>query len=141
MNDLQNALREKKILIIEDDTFIAKMYAKWFSLAGAQTFSVPNGAFALETLGRERIDLILLDLGMPGMGGEDTLAQIRAEEATRMTPVLVVTNTAREENPKAFARMRDLGVSAILQKYETSLNELLRSAVTALGEVREESRV
>ena len=53
---------------------------------------------ALELIGREPFDLILLDLNMPGMGGKEFLKQIKADETLRQIPVVIVTTSSSERD-------------------------------------------
>ena len=57
-----------------------------------------NGRTALETAKREQPDLVLLDIVMPGMGGLEICEQLKADEATRALPVVMVTAVATPEH-------------------------------------------
>lgn len=121
-------LRGKTILIIEDDHFIAKVYVKWLTLAGAETLVAHNGALGLRALKEHAVDIIFLDLGMPGMNGFDTLAAIRDNPETRALPVVVLSNTTMNAQTDGFATLTAAGVTDILRKYETSLNQMVACA-------------
>lgn len=118
-------LQGKSILIIEDDVFISKIYTKWFTLAGAHVRTAHNGALGLRMLREETVHLILLDLGMPGLNGYETLTFIRGDDATKHIPVIVLSNTTLSPKSKEYRDIKEAGVTHILRKYETSLNEIL----------------
>lgn len=118
-------LLDKRILIMEDDAYISKVYMKWFHLAGATVMTVNDGALGLQALEKHHIDMIILDLGMPGMNGIDTLKALKANEATKNIPVIILTNTTQNENRAGFDEIKKAGVTDILRKYETSLSDLI----------------
>lgn len=115
----------KTILIVEDDQFISKVYSKWLALAGAAVAVANDGKACLRILSEQKVDLILLDLGMPGLNGYDTLTQIRSNPDTKDIPVIVLSNTTIKENKVGFDDIKNAGVTDILRKYETSLSEIV----------------
>lgn len=118
-------LKDKVILIVEDDHFILRIYSKWLSAAGAEVITAHDGAQGLRILEEKKVDLVLLDLGMPGMNGYDTITQIRKHEHLRETPVIILSNTTMNENKEGFAELRAAGVKDIMRKYEVSLSEIV----------------
>jgi DNA-binding response OmpR family regulator len=83
----------KKILIIEDDASIANLQKDYLELSGYAVEIADNGTDGLAALDRERFDLILLDVMLPGIGGFEVLRAIREQEET---PVLLVSARAEE---------------------------------------------
>lgn len=121
----EQVLKGRHILIIEDDKFISKLYNRWLAMVGARVTVANDGALGLAALKKETADLILLDLGMPGLNGFDTLKLLRKEPATAHIPVIVLSNTAMNENRTGFEEIRNAGVTDILQKYEVSLKDII----------------
>lgn len=81
----------KKILLV-DDSGVALMMEKMILQREAYDLvTAKNGHEAVESARREKPDLVLLDLVMPGMDGLETCAQLRGMEETRETPVIMVT--------------------------------------------------
>ncbi len=115
----------KTILVVEDDLFISKVYEKWLTLSGAHVEVTPDGALCLRLLQEKKVDLILLDLGMPGLSGYDTLLALRNNVKTKDIPVIILSNTTMNENRDGFDDIRKAGVKDILRKYETSLSEIV----------------
>lgn len=118
-------LLDKTILIVEDDQFISKIYSKWLTAGGATVLTANDGVKCLEILEEQKVDVVLLDLGMPGLNGYDTLTQLRQKPALANLPVIVLSNTTTKENQEGFDLITKAGVKDILRKYETSLAEIL----------------
>jgi two-component system, HptB-dependent secretion and biofilm response regulator len=78
----------KNILVVEDDTELCKGYSD-FLADSFQIFCANNGRDALGILGKENIDLIILDLIMPDMNGVETLKKIK--EAKSDVKVIILT--------------------------------------------------
>lgn len=75
----------KKILIIDDDMHIGNMIAEMLTIEGYRILRAYSGTEALLVLAKERPDLILLDLMLPGLKGEEVLKEIKG------IPVIVVS--------------------------------------------------
>jgi CheY-like chemotaxis protein len=121
----QARIEGKKILLLEDDEFITRVYKKWLSLRGAVVSNAHDGTTGMEILNKESFDLILLDLGMPGLDGYETLTLIRNDPRTKDVPVIILSNTTMTEDKEGFKEISDLGVSKMMRKYETSLQQLV----------------
>jgi len=67
-----------KILIVDDDLQLRRVMHKMLTAKGYQVTAVPSGEEALDTLRRDRHDLVLLDMAMPGMGGLEACRAMRA---------------------------------------------------------------
>jgi len=78
-------------LIIEDDRDIAALFRHVLDIAGYQTEIVLHGKHAVERLESTRQDIVLLDLHLPGVPGEQILKQIRSDGRLKEVPVVVVT--------------------------------------------------
>ncbi|CBJ41423.1 response regulator transcription factor [Ralstonia solanacearum] len=78
-----------RILLIEDDRAIASGIHAGLTQAGHRVLAVHDGVFAVEHLARQSHDLVILDLGLPGIDGMTLLSQYRARD--RGTPVLILT--------------------------------------------------
>jgi two-component system alkaline phosphatase synthesis response regulator PhoP len=80
----------KRILIIEDDFFVASVYQETFVRAGYQVATAYNGEAGLKRIGDFRPDLVQVDLMMPKMNGVEIIRQIRANPELQSLPVLVL---------------------------------------------------
>ncbi len=94
----------KKILIVEDDSDFQDIYQLYLQGESFQVLTALNGKEALALLEKETPDLIILDLIMPVMDGEEFYACLRAQEKWRRIPVIIAS--VNEKIPQC---MTDLG--------------------------------
>src|SRR5262245_3691265 len=80
-----------KVLVVDDTPLNVKILADLLSFNGYSVLTASSGAEGLAKINAERPDLVLLDVMMPGMNGYEVCKEIRANEATRMLPVVMVT--------------------------------------------------
>ncbi|NCC19554.1 response regulator [Candidatus Saccharibacteria bacterium] len=102
-----------KITIIEDDPTISQMYRMKFEADGFDVRIANNGEIGVEVVRSFKPDVILLDLQMPEMNGTEALRAIRADDSSKTTPVIILTNLGEEEAPR---EMRALGVHSYIVK-------------------------
>jgi DNA-binding response OmpR family regulator len=116
------------VLIVEDDPRIVSFLERGLGAEGYATTSVGDGASAIAMLDGEpdRVDLVLLDLGLPGMDGEETLRAIRQDFP--MLPVIILTARADIEDK---VRGLNLGANDYVTK-PFSFAELLARIRAAL---------
>lgn len=91
----------KKLLVIDDEPAVRSLVSA--SLAGCdwEVTAVADGASAFAVIPNVAPDVILLDVGLPGMSGCAVLARLRAERPTASIPVLYLTGLEPEEGPRA----------------------------------------
>ena len=111
----------RAVLIVEDDRFLRRACEVSLRQRGFTVLSAPDGEAALEIIRGELPGLVLLDLLMPRMSGLELLRRLRADERTRTLPVLVLSNSSREED---MAELGSLGITAYLVKANLSLEQL-----------------
>ncbi len=87
-----------KVLIVEDDPDQALALEAHLKEAGYTVVTSRDTGAAVPTAARERPDVILLDLGLPGGGGMTVLARLRSQSETRSTPVLVVSGSGMDRD-------------------------------------------
>ncbi len=81
----------RKVLIVDDTAVDRSNLEKIVSAAGHMTLLADSGAQGLERAKREKPDLILMDVNMPGMDGFAATRALKADEATKHIPVVFVT--------------------------------------------------
>ena len=81
----------KKILIVEDNEDCRELQAVVVRRLGYEVIEANNGAAAIEEALAEKPDLILMDLSMPKMSGEDAIVQLKNLPSTREIPVIICT--------------------------------------------------
>ncbi len=111
----------KRVLLAEDDRFLRRACEQSLRQRGYTVISAPDGEAALQLARSERPDLILLDMLMPRMTGLDVLRALKTDPQMREIPVLVLSNSSREQDVQEVTR---LGVVAYLVKANLSLQEL-----------------
>jgi len=102
-----------KVAIIEDDSAISQMYRMKFEADGYEVETAENGKLGLALIEKMRPDIVLLDLMMPVMSGDELLVNLRAKAWGRDIKVILLTNAGEQEIP---ARVRSHGVSAVILK-------------------------
>jgi two-component system alkaline phosphatase synthesis response regulator PhoP len=89
-----------KIAVIEDEPSICEMYRIKLASAGYEVKTAHDGQEGLELLEEFKPKLILLDLKMPVMTGDEMLAKLRETEWGAEIRVIILTNISRDEAPK-----------------------------------------
>ena len=111
----------KKILIIEDDTFLQGLTANKLQAEGFEVNTASNGNEALTELGQNNYDGIILDLMLPDISGFEILKQIRSRETNSQIPILIFSNLSDDKDIKMGL---DLGATDYLVKANFTLDEL-----------------
>ncbi len=102
-----------KIAIIEDDQAISQMYRFKFESEDYTVETAENGKLGLELAQTMKPDIILLDLMMPEMNGDEMLKKLRATSWGKNIKVVILTNMGEQEIPD---EVKKLGVSAVILK-------------------------
>lgn len=102
-----------KILIVEDEPAIAGMYRFKLEKEGYEVRCAYNGEEGLELAKKFNPDLILLDLRMPIMSGDEMLEKLRATDWGKSIRVVVLTNISKDEAP---SKLRFLHVDRYIVK-------------------------
>lgn len=121
-----------KILVVEDDETLSKMYQKKLEHEGYQVSAAYSGGEGLKMAPQVLPDLILLDLMMPGVDGFAVIKQLRQKPETKEIPIIILTNLGTSEIFIDEAKM--LGVKNYLVKYKTSASEVIEKIKEELGE-------
>jgi len=88
--------KSKRVVYVEDETEMVDLVRLILGRAGLEVIGANGGREGLETVRRELPDLVLLDLMMPDMDGWEVYQQMKAGDATRHIPVIVIT--AKSQN-------------------------------------------
>lgn len=104
-----------KIAIIEDDQAISQMYRIKFEAENYEVETAENGKLGLELAEKMKPDVILLDLMMPEMTGDEMLEKLRKESWGQNTKVIILTNMGEQEAPPI---LKELGVKRFIVKAE-----------------------
>ena len=82
---------KKKILVVEDEESLLKLQSILLTIRGYTVEGVMDGQAALEVVETMNPDLILLDIMLPKIDGFEVCRQVKANEATRHIPVIMLT--------------------------------------------------
>lgn len=113
-----------KVLLVDDDSTISEVIEKKLVMSGYQVASTINSTQALPLAKEFGPDVIVLDLMMTRMTGEEVLAQLKEEPDVKKIPVLVFTNKGLAEDEQTFL---EAGAAQFLIKSDTSLDELVEA--------------
>jgi DNA-binding response OmpR family regulator len=119
-----------KIAIIEDDQAISQMYRIKFEAEGFEVETAENGKLGLEMVEKIRPDIILLDLMMPEMPGDQMLKALRATEWGKDIKVIILTNMGEQEAP---AGLKELGARRFIVKAEMTPRQVAEMVKTELA--------
>ncbi len=123
-----------KIAIIEDDVAISNMYRIKFETEGFQVQLAENGVVGLKMVKSFKPDIVLLDIMMPEMNGDEMLGKLRAEDWGKDLPVIVLTNLGPQEAPES---LKELNVNSYIVKAEMTpkqVADFVRNKLADLGE-------
>jgi CheY-like chemotaxis protein len=95
-----------RILIVEDDSDVRRLYAIGLNQRGYEVKLAANGAEAVERIESERPDVILLDWLMPLMDGEEVLNRLSREEGRPAVPIIVISGHPKPEGVALDPRIR-----------------------------------
>jgi len=111
--ETKDTVSKGKILVTEDDTVNLFYMEQLLESRGYEVLQALDGREALEQAREHRPDLILLDMGLPGMNGIETLRRLRGMEDFRNLPVIAVTAYTRKED---LTRFQEAGISEVISK-------------------------
>ena len=115
-------LGDVKIMMIEDDEFTAQIALQKLSGEGCIPYSVADGGEALQMVETYSPDLIILDLMLPNMSGEEILRHLKADDELNVIPVIVFSN--KGDQPDIDANL-EAGADRYLVKSSTDLDMLV----------------
>lgn len=103
----------RKIVIAEDNPALAEIYKTRLELIGYQCFVASDGELALQIIEREKPALVLLDMMMPKVAGDQVLATMRANDWGKDTRVFIISNLNEHDAP---AGLRQYGIEGYAVK-------------------------
>jgi PAS domain S-box-containing protein len=113
-----------RALVVDDDATTRDVFTKVLSNAGIDVIVAGDGLSALEILKHNSVHLVVLDSHLPGLGGLEVIARLRAEQSTVHLPVILVTGDA---DIKDRVKGLELGADDYLTK-PVSARELVARA-------------
>lgn len=127
----------KKIVIVEDNTSLAEIYKIRLEMQGYTCFIAYNGIIGLYLIQKEHPDLVLLDLMVPDVAGDQILLRMRSSQWGKGIKVVIISNLNESDAP---AGLRDLGIEDYLVKanlqeddLDKIVNRILRPEASAVA--------
>lgn len=111
-----------RILIIDDDPAYLKMMCSRLEKVGYQILTAPDGLIGLNLARKEKPDLILLDLMLPGMDGHKVCRLIKFDQHIRHIPVLMVTSRDLDEDADMAKKCGAVGFIVKTTRFEVTLD-------------------
>jgi DNA-binding response OmpR family regulator len=121
----------KKILLIEDDSFLIDIYTTKLKESGFSVEVASEGEEAIRKVKEGKFDLVLLDIVLPKVDGWDILRQIKAESKLDDLKVVIISNLSQKEEVE---KGMNLGAEKYLIKAHYTPSEVVREIKEVLGE-------
>jgi DNA-binding response OmpR family regulator len=112
----------KKILLVEDDPLLIKMYQTKLQIEGFEVKVASDGEMGWEMVQAETPDFMVLDLMMPKLSGMELLKKIKTDSKLKLIPTIMLTNMNRQEEMELA---RSLGVKEFLLKANYTPGEIV----------------
>lgn len=122
---------KQKVAIVEDDQAIAMMYRMKFEADGYDVQTAANGKLGLALIEEMKPDIVLLDLMMPEMNGDEMLVKLRETAWGKHIKVVILTNSGEEAAPP---ELKKLDIRRYVVKAEMTprqVAELVRAELAA----------
>lgn len=110
-----------KVLVVEDEDFLIKMYDVGLKHEGFEVFSAEDGEKGLALAKEKKPDIILLDLIMPNKNGFEVLEDLKKDPVTQSIPVYILSNLGQEVDVE---RVKQLGAETFLRKDAYTVKEV-----------------
>lgn len=111
-----------KIAIVEDDQTISQMYRIKFESENFDVDTAENGKLGLKLIEEMKPDMVLLDLMMPEMNGDELLMNLRKTDWGKDIPVIILTNMGESEIPEPVMK---LGVRKVILKADMTPKQVV----------------
>lgn len=122
----------KRILVVEDEPETAEILQRLLERRGYQVSVSMNGKEALEKINKDPPDLVILDLNLPKLPGEEVCKEIRKDEKLKDIPVVMLTGKSSDTD-KVIGKV--IGADFYLTK-PIEVDNLLRVVGDILGKVQ-----
>ena len=111
-----------KVLMIEEDRFLRKIYKNKLSQSGFEFLEATNGEVGLNKVLAEKPDLIILDVILPRKNGFDVLYEIKRNKKTKLISVIILSNLGQEGD---IQKGLSLGAQEYLVKTDATLSQVV----------------
>ena len=114
---VEEILKGKIVLVVDDDEDLAPLISRAFVRKGAIVETAKNGKEALQKINGNKIDLVFTDNSMPIMGGVELIEEIRKDPLTQNIPIILASGdvfaglTPEETQEKALSLQANMGMA------------------------------
>ncbi|MFH1029777.1 MAG: response regulator transcription factor [bacterium] len=129
---MERVPKKKKILIIDEDEFLSKMYARKFIEESFEVFLAPGGDKGIEIAKKNYPDIIILDIKLPDMDGYEVLMELKKNAVTNSIPIVILSNFFQKEDVIKFLKA---GVKDYLIKSHFMPDEVVQKVKKIFGMV------
>ncbi len=119
-----------KILIVEDDRFLRELISRKLLAENYQVCEAIDGEEGVRATKKEKPDLVLMDLILPGIDGFEALTRIKQDEETTAIPVIILSNLGQKED---IERGLKLGAADYMIKAHFTPKEVVEKIVSIIG--------
>ena len=112
----------QKILIVEDDKFLRELISRKLTSENYEIVEAIDGEEGLKKIEKEKPDLVLLDLILPGIDGFEVLSKVKEDPALSSIPVIILSNLGQREEVEKGLK---LGAIDYLVKAHFTPNEIV----------------
>jgi DNA-binding response OmpR family regulator len=121
--------KTKRILIVEDDQFLVKVYTTKLNKEGFEIQMAISGEEVMEKVKTFKPNLILLDIMLPGQNGFEVLEALKKERKTKKIPVIILSNLGQDSDVK---KGMELGAVDYFIKTDLSINDVVSKIKSAM---------
>jgi DNA-binding response OmpR family regulator len=114
----------KKILIVEDEELILRALSEGFKRRGYEVIEAVDGKKGLEQIELQKPDVVMLDLMLPVMSGQEVLQKMKDKKLLNDSPVIILTNVSDDATLQECMK---LGAKEYLIKSNFSFDEMERA--------------
>jgi DNA-binding response OmpR family regulator len=115
-------MKDKKILIIEDDTFLSNIYKTKLTKEGFSILMADNGEDGLALMKSEKPVLVLLDIMLPKMDGFEVLERVQKDAKLKKIPIVIMSNLGQDSDVE---KGKTLGAVDYIVKSDTTLENVI----------------
>lgn len=128
--------KKGRVLVVDDESAPLEMMGYALGHEGYETFTAQNGIEALKIAEREGVDLIVLDVMLPGIDGYEVCHRLRSKPETAQIPVLMISAKAKEADKATALRV---GAQAYFKK-PFGMSDLIAGVKKLLADSRRQER-
>lgn len=126
--------QKQKIVIVEDNQGLAEIYKTRLEILGYQCFAAFDGEEALSVIELQKPDLVLLDLMVPKIAGDEVLKRMRASDWGKDTRVYIISNLNEDDAPEGLRNYNIEGYAVKANLRDDDIDKLVDKILTPPGQ-------